>query len=137
MKYKQNLHIDGNRVISYTTHVATIDHAARRLLVHGWWSVTTSKHINYVAKEYGLTKVDAPRDDKSQEDDGSGMLKTVAMVAALGQVFCSGEKEQNDWKLRMMKAGLTNQGLSVPDNFDSLPESERTRRLDAALAAIA
>lgn len=135
MKYKQNLRIEGSKVISYTTHVATIDHSGRRLLVHGWWSVTTSKHINHVADTYGLTKVDAPREAEPEADDG-GMLKTVAMVAAFGNVLCNTDKEKNDWKLRMMKAGLGNRGLSIPDDFDSLPEAEKTRRLDAALKAI-
>lgn len=52
-KYKKNLHIEDNRIISYTTHVATIYHAERKVIKHGWWSVTTSKHINYVASELG------------------------------------------------------------------------------------
>jgi hypothetical protein len=52
-RYNQNLRIDGNKVISYTTHVATID--GDKLIQLGWWSMTTQKHINYVAKEYCLT----------------------------------------------------------------------------------
>ena len=51
-RYKQNLRIIGNDVYSYCTHVATIEHP--NLIQHGWWSVTTQKHINYVAKEYDL-----------------------------------------------------------------------------------
>ena len=51
-RYKQNLRIEGNKVISYTTHVATIDGNKLRQL--GWWSVTTQKHINYVARELNL-----------------------------------------------------------------------------------
>ena len=53
-RYKQNLRIEGNKVISYVTHVATIDGTAGTLTVHDWWSPTTSKHINYVAKVLGL-----------------------------------------------------------------------------------
>jgi hypothetical protein len=52
-RYNQNLRIDGNKVISYTTHVATID--GDKLIQLGWWSMTTQKHINYVAKEKCLT----------------------------------------------------------------------------------
>jgi hypothetical protein len=52
-KYQQNLRVEDNKVISYTTHVATID--GDKLIQLGWWSVTTQKHINYVAAEYGLT----------------------------------------------------------------------------------
>lgn len=52
MRYKQNLKVDGNKVYSYDTNVATIE--GTQLIQLGWWSVTTQKHINYVAKEYGL-----------------------------------------------------------------------------------
>ena len=51
-RYKQNLHIKDNNVYSYNTNVATI--VNDKLIVLGWWSVTTSKHINYVAKELDL-----------------------------------------------------------------------------------
>ena len=51
-RYKQNLKIVDDKVYSYSTHVATIEHP--NLIQHGWWSVTTQKHINYVAKEYDL-----------------------------------------------------------------------------------
>ena len=54
-KYKQNLSIQGNQVWSYTTHVATI--AEGKLYQLGYWSQTTQKHINYVAKELDLVIV--------------------------------------------------------------------------------
>ena len=55
LRYKQNLRIDGTRVISYTTHVATIEN--RNLIQLGWWSQTTQKHINYVAQELNLNLI--------------------------------------------------------------------------------
>ena len=52
-KYKQNLTIiNGTDVYSYTTKVAEIK--GDELHVFGWWSKTTSKHINYVAQEFNL-----------------------------------------------------------------------------------
>ena len=54
-KYKQNLTIKGNQVWSYTTHVATI--AEDKLYQLGFWSMTTQKHINYVASELDLTLI--------------------------------------------------------------------------------
>jgi|TARA_R100001460_G_scaffold90485_3_gene132133 hypothetical protein len=54
-KYKQNLTIHGNKVWSYTTHVATIN--GNKLQQLGYWSQTTQKHINYVAKELNLVLV--------------------------------------------------------------------------------
>lgn len=51
-KHKQNLTLVGNKVYSYDTHVATV--VCDKLFRLGWWSVTTQKHINYVAKELHL-----------------------------------------------------------------------------------
>lgn len=51
-KYKQNLMLIDDKVISYTTHVATIK--PFELIQWKDWSITTQKHINYVAKELGL-----------------------------------------------------------------------------------
>jgi Holliday junction resolvasome RuvABC DNA-binding subunit len=53
-KYKQNLRIENNKVISYTTHVATINQEDQTLNQLGYWSQTTQKHINYVASEMNL-----------------------------------------------------------------------------------
>jgi hypothetical protein len=51
-KYKTNLTLLGNWVYSYSTHVATIED--NKLIQLGYWSQTTQKHINYVAKELDL-----------------------------------------------------------------------------------
>ena len=52
-KYKQNLKVDNFFIYSYDTNVAEIDHIKKTVTKLGYWSVTTSKHINYVAREYG------------------------------------------------------------------------------------
>jgi hypothetical protein len=54
-RYQKNLCIVEDRVYSYETHVATIEGDTLRIL--GWWSQTTSKHVNYVAAELKLKKV--------------------------------------------------------------------------------
>jgi hypothetical protein len=54
-RYKNNLSLVGNNVFSYTTHVATIE--GDNLHILGYWSKTTTKHVNYVASELGLKKV--------------------------------------------------------------------------------
>tara|TARA_R110000851_G_scaffold121556_2_gene250394 strand:+ start:3001 stop:3174 length:174 start_codon:yes stop_codon:yes gene_type:complete len=54
-KYKQNLRIDRDNVYSYNTHVATIK--GTELHQIGYWSMTTQKHINYVAKELNLNLI--------------------------------------------------------------------------------
>ena len=56
-RYKENLRIiNGTDVYSYSTRVEEIKDD--ELQVFGWWSPTTSKHINYVADYYNLTKID-------------------------------------------------------------------------------
>lgn len=101
-RYKKNPHIDGDKVISYVTHVATIDRAAGKLYRHGYWSQTTRKHINYVASYYDLEIEDRERGDKPEEElnyiknERSSHLKTVAMVAKLGDVFGKNQKESNE-----------------------------------------
>jgi len=56
-KYKENLRIiNGTDVYSYSTRVAEIVDDA--IHVFGWWSPTTSKHINYVARHYNLKVID-------------------------------------------------------------------------------
>ena len=56
-KYKENLRIiDNTDVYSYSTRVAQIK--SEELHVYGWWSPTTSKHINYVAEYYNLKVID-------------------------------------------------------------------------------
>tara|TARA_B100000035_G_scaffold259926_1_gene230694 strand:- start:3011 stop:3217 length:207 start_codon:yes stop_codon:yes gene_type:complete len=58
-RYKQNLRVIENDVISYNTHVAEI--VGNKLYKLKWnvngmtSSPTTTKHINYVANELGLT----------------------------------------------------------------------------------
>ena len=54
-KYKKNLKIEGNKLISYTTHVATIKDDKLHQL--GYWSATTQRHINFVAQELDLTLI--------------------------------------------------------------------------------
>ena len=57
-KYKENLLVSDDFVFCYLTKVAEIDHINRIVNPLGWWSATTSKHINYVARSYNY-KVEA------------------------------------------------------------------------------
>ena len=70
-RYKQNLREHNNKIYSYDTHVATIHKNGKyngdALIQHGWWSVTTQKHINYVANEYDLPIIEM---DKGKYETG-------------------------------------------------------------------
>jgi hypothetical protein len=54
LRYKENLMLIDDKVISYTTHVATIKHKTGELIQWRNWSKTTQKHINYVANYLNL-----------------------------------------------------------------------------------
>lgn len=58
-KVKQNLHLIGNKVYSYETHVATIE--GQNLVEHGKYSNTTGKHINHIARMYNLNIIPAKK----------------------------------------------------------------------------
>jgi len=133
MRYKKNLKIEGNKVYSYNKHVATIYQKNR--ILYGYWSVNTSKHVNYIAREYNLNIVKGLNDDvnREKEKNYADELKSIGMVAMFGNVLCNDIKEKNTWKKRMMLAGSN--GISFPDNWDTLSEEEKQSRLNNAIAS--
>lgn len=62
-KYKANLSMvtsnhDGyDYITSYGTKVGKVDWSNRTCEVLGYWSMTTSKHVNYACRELGLTQI--------------------------------------------------------------------------------
>lgn len=69
-------------------------------------------------------------------DEAHGKVKAqfafVGGIAKLGEIFGTTRKESNDWKARMLKAGMP--GLIMPSDWDTLSEEEKTARLDAVIA---
>jgi len=63
------------------------------------------------------------------EEKYKSNFRTIANVSALGEIFGKTEKEKNDWKLRMIKAGL-GEGFIIPDDWDQLTEKDKGNRLD-------
>jgi hypothetical protein len=63
-------------------------------------------------------------------------LKTVAMVMAIGDLFGQNQKTANDWKTRMLKAGLANKGLIMPEDWDQLSEDDKEKRLNDVIQAL-
>ena len=57
----------------------------------------------------------------------------IATIAKLGEVFGETPKEKNDWKVRMLKAGLDNMGLIMPEDWENLDEETKQVRLDAVI----
>ena len=67
---------------------------------------------------------------REDQTDWSG-FKATKMVAQMGELFCDNQKDKNDWKARMLKAGLS--GLSIPDDWDTLDEDTKEARLNAVI----
>jgi hypothetical protein len=55
------------------------------------------------------------------------------MVAKMGELLCDNQKDKNDWKARMLKAGLGNSGLEMPEDWDTLDEDTKQARLDGVI----
>ena len=53
-RYAENLQTVGDKIFSYGTHVATFKRGTG-VVTKGWWSSTTSKHINFIARKWGAT----------------------------------------------------------------------------------
>lgn len=55
-RYVKNLGIvttpDGDFIQSYSTRVGKIDYEKKEIKVLGYWSRTTTKHINFVSRKF-------------------------------------------------------------------------------------
>ena len=91
--------------------------------------------INVINKSTSLSKKEKKIcidfADNNKEDLSN--FKTIGMIAQLGEVFCENQKDKNDWKERMLKAGLENKGLVMPDNWNDLDENTKQERLDKVI----
>ncbi len=57
----------------------------------------------------------------------------ISGIAKLGEILCNTQSEVNDWKERMIKAGLGDRGLIMPDDWHRLSEDEKERRLNGVI----
>lgn len=62
-KIKDSLYIKGKKVISYETHVATIE--GNKIIEKGKYSRTTSKHITFIADHLNLEIIRSNKDMRS------------------------------------------------------------------------
>lgn len=68
---------------------------------------------------------------KNYQEDNSA-FRTIAAVAALGDIMTGSKSESNDWKVRMIKAGLGN-AIDMPDDWETLTDEEKERRLNLVI----
>jgi len=70
---------------------------------------------------------------KADAKKANKQFGTIAAIAAMGDIMAKDQAGANDWKARMLKAGLQSSGLIMPEDWESLPEDVKTARLDAVI----
>ena len=133
---------------SYQTIVAEIKN--NKPLVYGTYSPTTLRHIkeflkqhmfkaetsSQILKDYSPSEEEEKESQKAEEEKFKGLFDSLKMVCALGDVMTDKQEEQNDFKKRMLNAGLGDKGLSFPSDWETLTEEEKSLRLNGALEQI-
>ena len=143
------LYLHGNKIAEWRKDGLYITNA-------GWSSNTTKERLNGLrgvsiyqknftwylnGQEWGggwinvSTMKQTPSTPGTDEGDPGDSLRTVGVVAMMGDIFGQTIEQKNAWKKRMLKAGI-GEALDFPDDFDSLPEEEKARRLDGAIQQI-
>ena len=127
-RYNKNLKVEGNKVFSYSTHVATIE--GSKLIQLGYWSVTTQKHINYVARELNLTL--SKQDQKEKESDP--ILNSMKAFLLMGDLM-NDKKEDTaqavKYKERIVFATMRSKipNWEPPSDWERLNDSDKLERL--------
>ena len=100
-----------------------------------WESYEFQSVLSEVINKSDLPEVDKKLCKKFIDNykESDHVMKSTVMVASLGNLFCDNKKDKNDWKKRMLKAGLKNRGLSFPEDWDNLSEDEKETRLNKSM----
>lgn len=100
-----------------------------------WEKYEFQSVLKAVVNKASLSDTDKKLCDDFIEGDHTdwSQFKSTSAIASLGELFCDNKKDKNDWKLRMLKAGLGNQGLMIPKDWDTLTEEEKEKRLNAVI----
>ena len=73
---------------------------------------------------------------KNELDEVNKNFGFIAGIAKLGEIFCNTQTEKNDWKTRMLRAGLSDKGLIMPEDWNTLNENEKERRLNNVIGEL-
>lgn len=90
----------------------------RKLVDSYFQGASKEKYANLIDNNFRI-------DEEKKVNERFG---TVAGIAMMGEIFGNTKKEKNDWKARMLKAGLP--GLDIPEDWDTLSEDEKEKRLN-------
>lgn len=129
---------------SYQTIVCRIEN--NKPIVTNTYSDTTLRHIkeflrqmgfdafnkSQILKDYAKSKEQEQQEQTEQENKTKGLMDSIKMVCAFNKLTSKSKKEENAFRVRMFKAGLESRGLSFPEDWETLSEVEKEKRLDLA-----
>lgn len=90
-----------------------------------------TKHISVEDRDAFLKRA-----RQGYHDEVNAQFGFISAIAKLGDVLCTDKKESNDWKSRMIKAGIGD-AIQMPSDWDSLSEDEKETRLNAVIGQMA
>ena len=99
---------------------------------------STIKGLLEIAEEY-INKKQRDRFMKKISDEALGRVeqdfKIIGNLAKVGEVFSTNKKQANNFKKKVLKAGL-GKGLSFPSDWDKLPAETQETRLNKAIETL-
>jgi len=113
---------------SYTTPVALMIDGHLKVS-QNQWSITTGRHLTWIdgGNKQNRLKPEEFNQLLKQHKPEPNFLKTVSMVSAMFGLMSQDQKKTNDQKKRFFD---NVNGLSFPNDWETLSEEEKTRRLE-------
>lgn len=93
-----------------------------------WESFEYKSVLDKIIKAY-FDEKQAKKYIKAIKEPENEQFKAVSMVCAVGNILCNTQEEKNKWDKRMLG---TIEGIDFPEDFNSLSEKEKKRRLEGA-----
>jgi hypothetical protein len=148
--YKSDFNFDAKfKALNSTKSLSSIEHEGKTLYfsyntliayygVNGWticqnvWSNTTAKHLYKLNSNKSIRLNHAEFIKKAEQDLNlaplSDPFKSVASISAIFSIMSNDEdiRKTNNQRLRFYET----QGVTRPDDWDSLSEAEQKERLD-------
>ena len=117
---------------SYTTPVALMIDGHLKVS-QNQWSITTGKHLTWIdgGNKQRRLKPEEFNELVKKHKPEPNFLKTVSSVSAMFGIMC--DKGEEKTKNKYQKKFFDNvQGINFPDDWESLSEEEKSKRLDGA-----
>jgi len=119
---------------SYTTPVALMIDGHLKVS-QNQWSITTGKHLTWIDGGDKVKKLRLKPEEFNElvekHKPEPNFLKTVSSVSAMFGIMC--DKGEEKTKNKYQKKFFDNvQGINFPDDWESLSEEEKSKRLDGA-----